>query len=51
MNIKIDTVLNPKFPGGVETQKKILEKEGFTILHKGKRYIVKNYENYLMKDN
>ena len=47
--IKTDGVLNHKFPGGAETQKKKLEKEGFTIIQKGKKYFVENYENYLVK--
>jgi hypothetical protein len=47
--VKIDGVLNHKFPGGVETQRSLLEKEGFTILQKGKKYVVENYEKYLSK--
>lgn len=49
--LKTNGVLNHKFPGGSEAQKKMLEKEGFKILQKGKKYVVKNYENYLMKGN
>jgi hypothetical protein len=41
--------LNEKYPGGAEAQKKLLEKEGFTILKKGKRFIVKDFEKYGMK--
>ena len=47
--LKIDGVLNPKYPGGVETQKKLLEKEGFKIIKKGKKYFVENYQNHLVK--
>jgi alkylated DNA nucleotide flippase Atl1 len=44
--IKADGALNEKYPGGVEAQRKLLEKEGFTILKKGKRFIVKDFEKY-----
>jgi hypothetical protein len=46
--VKIDGILNDKFPGGQEAQKKKLEEEGFIIKQKGKKYIVENYENYLI---
>ena len=39
-----------KYPGGIEEQKKMLEKEGHTIIQKGRkniRYYVKNYEDAL----
>ena len=49
--LKTGGVLNPKFPGGAEAQKKQLEKEGFTIRQKGKKYVVENYEHYLMNDH
>ena len=48
--IKSDGELNPKYPGGVEAQKALLEKEGFTIITKGKnntRYYVKDFEKSL----
>jgi len=43
--------LNHKFPGGAEAQRKNLEKEGFTVLQKGKKYVVENYDNYLLRAN
>lgn len=49
--LKTEGFLNNKFPGGAEAQKKMLEKEGFTVLQKGKRYFVKNFENYLLIGN
>jgi len=49
--IKTGGFLNKKFPGGVEKQKKMLEKEGFIVLQKGKEYFVKDYERYLIKGN
>lgn len=42
--------LNPKYPGGVEEQKEILEAEGHTVIQKGRtniRYYVKDYEKAL----
>jgi hypothetical protein len=49
--IKTDGALNPKFPGGAEAQKKKLEKEGFTIIRRGKKYFVKDFESHLVKGN
>jgi hypothetical protein len=46
--LKIGGFLNDKFPGGAISQKKLLEEEGFRILQKGKKYVVENYENYLV---
>ena len=47
--LKIDGYLNDKYPGGAEAQKKLLENEGFKISSKGKKYVVDDYENYLVK--
>jgi alkylated DNA nucleotide flippase Atl1 len=47
--LKIDGYLNPKYPGGQEAQKKLLEIEGFTIVKKGKNYKVSDFEKYLIK--
>ena len=47
--LKMGGFLNDKFPGGSILQKKLLEEEGFRILQKGKKYVVENYENYLVK--
>jgi alkylated DNA nucleotide flippase Atl1 len=47
--LKIDGVLNPKFPGGAEGQKELLEKEGFKVLQKGKRFFVERHEKYILK--
>lgn len=46
--LKANGELNPKYPEGVELQKKKLESEGHTIIKKGRtniRYYVKDYEN------
>jgi alkylated DNA nucleotide flippase Atl1 len=48
--LKTDGGLNPKFPGGQETQKMQLEKEGITVIQKGKRYYVKDVNRYRIKE-
>lgn len=35
--------LNPKFPGGIEDLKRLLEREGHTVIQKGKRYFVEKF--------
>ena len=47
--LKIDGYLNPKYPGGQEAQKKLLEMEGFTIVKKGKKLKVTDFEKHLIK--
>lgn len=48
--LKSDGELNPKYPGGIEYQKEMLSKEGFTFTTRGRkniRYFVEDYENNL----
>lgn len=48
--LKADGELNPKYPGGVEAQRELLEKEGHTVIQKGRkniRYFVRDYEKAL----
>ncbi len=48
--LKANGELNAKYPGGIEAQKEMLEKEGHTIIQKGRkniRYYVKDYEKAL----
>lgn len=47
--LKADGYLNDKYPGGAGAQKKLLEAEGFTIVKKGKKYLVKDYDKYLVE--
>ncbi len=47
--LKTGGVINPKYPGGVEGQKKLLEKEGHKVIQKGKKYIVADHEKSLLK--
>lgn len=49
--LKADGELNAKYPGGVEAQKELLEKEGHVVIAKGRkniRYYVKEYEKALL---
>lgn len=48
--LKANGELNAKYPGGVEAQKEMLEKEGHTVIGKGRTnitYYVKDYEQAL----
>ena len=47
--LKTGGEINEKYPGGVEAQKKLLEKEGHKAVQKGKRYVVSDYEKSLAK--
>jgi alkylated DNA nucleotide flippase Atl1 len=47
--LKAGGVINPKYPFGVEGQKKRLEKEGHEVIQKGKKYFVSDYEKALVK--
>jgi len=46
--LKEGGVINEKYPGGVEAQKKLREKEGHKVIQKGKKYVVANFEKYLV---
>lgn len=48
--LKANGELNPKYPGGIEAQKELLEKEGHLIIQKGRtnmKYYVRDYEQAL----
>jgi hypothetical protein len=47
--LKTGGVINEKYPGGVEAQKKLLEKEGHKVVQKGKKYMVVDSERYFVK--
>ena len=47
--LKTGGVINEKYPGGVEGQKKLLEKEGHQVIQKGSKYVVPDYEKSLAK--
>jgi alkylated DNA nucleotide flippase Atl1 len=45
--LKAGGELNPKYPGGVEGQKERLEAEGHTVVAKGKKTVVRDFEKSL----
>jgi len=47
--LKAGGVINPKYPGGAEAQKRLLEKEGHTVAQKGKKYVVVDHKQSLTK--
>jgi len=47
--LKSDGEINEKYPGGVDAQKKLLEKEGHKVVQKGKKHIVVDFEKSLAK--
>jgi alkylated DNA nucleotide flippase Atl1 len=47
--LKTGGVLNEKYPGGVEGQKLLLEREGHKVIKKVKKYAVLNYEKSLIQ--
>jgi len=47
--LKTGGVINEKYPGGVEAQKKLLEKEGHKVIQKGKKCVVVDYEKSITK--
>lgn len=47
--LKTGGVINEKYPGGVEAQKELLEKEGHKVIQKGKKYVVADFEKYLVQ--
>ena len=47
--LKAKGELNEKFPEGIDGQKILLETEGQTVIQKGKRYYVQDYEEKLFE--
>jgi alkylated DNA nucleotide flippase Atl1 len=47
--LKTGGVINEKYPGGAEEQKRLLEKEGHKVVKKGKKYVVVDYEKSLVQ--
>ena len=41
--------LNPKYPGGIELQRRYLESEGHRILRKGNKLVVEDYGQHLIE--
>ena len=49
--LKLKGELNPKYPGGIEDQRKRLEAEGHTVIQKGKKTVVKYYQGHLIESS
>lgn len=47
--LKKNGELNESYPGGIETQRLQLELEGHTVILKGKRYFVQDYQQQLCR--
>lgn len=47
--LKTGGFLNEKYPGGIEAQRLLLEQEGHTMIKKGKKYAVLDYEKSLIQ--
>ncbi len=47
--LKTGGLINEKYPGGLDGQKKLLEDEGHKVIQKGKQYIVADFEKHLVK--
>ena len=47
--LKTGGIINEKYPGGVEAQKKLLEEEGHSVIQKGKKFVVEDFEKRLAK--
>ncbi|UCG45897.1 MAG: MGMT family protein [Candidatus Bathyarchaeota archaeon] len=47
--LRADGVINPKYPGGVEGQRTLLEEEGHTVIPRGKKLVVADYVKSLVK--
>ena len=45
--LKANGELNEKYPGGVDSQKALLELEGHSIIQKGKRFFMRDFEDKL----
>jgi hypothetical protein len=47
--LKVQGEVNPKYPGGADAQRVRLEAEGHTVVARGKRLFVQNYEDKLAR--
>lgn len=46
--LKTGGIINEKYPGGINYQKKLLEREDHKVIQKGKKFIVQDYEKVLV---
>ena len=42
-------MLNEKYPGGIDNLKYFLESEGQIVIQKGKKWVVKDFQQVLME--
>ena len=47
--LKTDGYLNPKYPGGQEEHRRLLEREGYKVIQRGKNFIVQDFQKYLVE--
>jgi alkylated DNA nucleotide flippase Atl1 len=47
--LKTGGEINPKYPGGINRLKQLLAGEGHTVIQKGKRYFISNYELFITR--
>ncbi len=47
--LKEGGIINEKYPGGIEQQAALLQAEGHQVLQKGKKWVVENWEKYLVR--
>jgi hypothetical protein len=47
--LKEGGILNEKYPGGIDLQAQLLEKEGHHVIQKGKNWMVENWEKCMVK--
>ncbi len=46
--LKAGGFLNEKYPGGAEAHRRLLEKEGFKISQKGRKFVVSDWQKHLV---
>jgi alkylated DNA nucleotide flippase Atl1 len=47
--LKVNGLINEKYPGGAEAQTVLLEQEGHVVVRKGKNCFVKDYEKSVIR--
>jgi len=47
--LKADGFLNPKYPGGQEGHRKLLEREGLRVVRKGNNLLVEDFQEHLLQ--
>ena len=47
--LKTGGIINEKYPGGIDYQKQLLEREGHKVIQKRKKFIVQDYEKVLVE--